>query len=136
MSGVDIAVSVIAKLLEYAARPIVQPFDYILHHNSNIDSLRTKISFLENTRFGVQQQVDLADRNGEIVLPAVQAWLAETNDLATESEKFLRDEVDRNHSCLGGSCPDLKLIYRSSREAKKKSQAVEELVNGGKFVRV
>ncbi|KAK1433393.1 hypothetical protein QVD17_10303 [Tagetes erecta] len=68
MSGVDIAVSVIAKLLEYTARPILQPFDYILHHNTNINGLRTQISSLDNLRLEVHQQVEVADRNGEVVL--------------------------------------------------------------------
>ncbi|KAK1433392.1 hypothetical protein QVD17_10302 [Tagetes erecta] len=70
------------------------------------------------------------------ILPTVQSWLAKTNALVTESDKFLRDEVDRNYSCASGSCPNLKLIHRSSREAKKKTMAVNELVKGGKFDRV
>ncbi|KAL9993114.1 putative AAA+ ATPase domain, P-loop containing nucleoside triphosphate hydrolase [Helianthus debilis subsp. tardiflorus] len=136
MSTVDIAVSVIAKLLEYTARPIIQPFDYILHHNRNINGLQTQISHLENTQFEVQQQVDVAQRNGEVVLPTVQAWLAKANSLATESDKFLSNQVVTNHNCISGSCPNLKLIYKSSREAKKKSIAVNQVVKGGKFDRV
>ncbi|XP_023754578.1 probable disease resistance protein At4g27220 isoform X2 [Lactuca sativa] len=133
MTAVDIVVSVLAKLLEYTARPIVHPFDYIFHHNTNINGLRNQILFLENTRFGVQQQVNIAERNGDIILPIVQDWLAKANGLATESQNFLSGEVDRNHRCFSGSCPDLKLIYRSSREAKKKRAAVDELVERGKF---
>ncbi|KAJ0889652.1 putative AAA+ ATPase domain, P-loop containing nucleoside triphosphate hydrolase [Helianthus annuus] len=136
MSTVDIAVSVIAKLLEYTARPIIQPFGYILHHNRNINGLQTQISHLENTQFEVQQQVDVAQRNGEIVLPTVQAWLAKANSLATESDKFLSNQVVTNHNCISGSCPNLKLIYKISREAKKKSIAVNQVVEGGKFDRV
>lgn len=136
MTAVDLSVSVLAKLLEYAARPIVHPIGYIVHHNSNINGLRSQVLCLENTRFGVQQQVDVAGRNGETVLPFVQDWLAKANDLATESHNFLSDEVDRNHSCVSGSCPDLKLIHRSSRQAKKKMMAVDGLIQSGKFDRV
>ncbi|KAL4557360.1 hypothetical protein LXL04_035536 [Taraxacum kok-saghyz] len=133
MTPVDIAVSVLAKLLEYIARPIVQPFDYIFHHNTNINGLRNRMLCLENTRTGVHRQVHIAERNGDLVLPNVQDWLAKANGLATESQNFLSDEVDRNHRCFSGSCPDLKLIYKSSREAKKKRAAVDELVERGKF---
>ncbi|KVI07453.1 AAA+ ATPase domain-containing protein [Cynara cardunculus var. scolymus] len=136
MTAVDIAVSVLAKLLEYMVRPIVHPFGYIVHHNTNINGLRSQILCLDNTRFGVQQQVDVAGRNGETVIPVVQDWLAKANGLATESHNFLSDEVGKNHSCLSGTCPDLKLIYQSSRQAKKRRMAADELIEGGKFDRV
>ncbi|XP_071728632.1 probable disease resistance protein At4g27220 [Rutidosis leptorrhynchoides] len=128
MNGVDIAVSVIVKLIEYTARPIVQPFDYILHHNTNINSLNTQLLLLKSCLLEVQQQVDAANRNGEIVLPTVQNWLSEANTLAAESDSFLSDEIDRNHRCLSDSFPDLKLIYKSSKEAKKKTMAVNKLL--------
>ncbi|KAI3757125.1 hypothetical protein L6452_04658 [Arctium lappa] len=85
MTAVDIAVSVLAKLLEYTARPIVHPFGYIIHHDSNINGLRSQVLCLDNTRFGIQQQVDVADRNGETVLPFVQDWLAKANGTTVAS---------------------------------------------------
>lgn len=125
MSGVDIAVSVVAKLLEYIAQPILQPFDYIIHHDRNIKRLRTQIACLENTRFGYQQQVDVATRNGDIVLPVVQDWINKATALATESHNLLSD--------CDHSCPHLKLMYKTSRDAKKKRMAVSELLESGKF---
>nr|GEV40903.1 probable disease resistance protein At1g12280 [Tanacetum cinerariifolium] len=125
MSGVDIAVSVVAKLLEYIAQPILQPFDYIIHHDRNINRLRTQITCLENTRFGYQQQVDVATRNGDIVLPVVQDWINKATALATESHNLLSD--------CDHSCPHLKLMYKTSRDAKKKRMAVSELLESGKF---
>ncbi|GKB65414.1 hypothetical protein Tco_0921600 [Tanacetum coccineum] len=125
MSGVDIAVSVVAKLLEYIAQPILQPFDYIIHHDRNINRLRTQIACLENTRFGYQQQVDVATRNGDIVLPVVQDWINKATALATESHNLLSD--------CDHSCPHLKLMYKTSRDAKKKRMAVSELLVSGKF---
>ncbi|XP_076956527.1 putative disease resistance protein At4g27220 [Bidens hawaiensis] len=136
MSGVDLAVSVIAKLLEYTARPVIQPVNYILHHDTNINTLTTQLSSLENTQSGVQQQVDAANRNGETILPSVQAWLTKANNLTTESENFLTNEAGKSNTCVSGSCPNLKLIYKSSRQAKKITMEVDELVQGGKFDRV
>ncbi|KAJ9562208.1 hypothetical protein OSB04_007368 [Centaurea solstitialis] len=140
MTAVDLAVSVLAKLLEYMVRPMVHPFGYILHHHTNITGLRGQVLCLENARVLVQHQVDLAGRNGETVVPIVNDWLVKANDLVTECHGFLSDEVGRtrNHSCLSGtcSCPNLKSIYRSSRRAKKRRMDVDELIEGGKFVRV
>nr|XP_043616156.1 disease resistance protein At4g27190-like [Erigeron canadensis] len=136
MTGADIAVAAVAKLIEYTARPIVRPFDYIRHYDTNINSLRTQIVYLESILSDVQQQVNLAHRNGEIVLPVVQNWLAKADGLSTESHNFLSNEVDRYRRCFSGTCINLKLVFKISREAKKKTMAVDELVKTGKFDRI
>ncbi|XP_076924872.1 disease resistance protein SUMM2-like [Bidens hawaiensis] len=59
-----------------------------------------------------------------------------SNNVTTESENFLSNEAGRSNTCVSGSCPNLKLIYKSSKTAKKIRMEVDELVQGGKFDRV
>ncbi|KAF8391544.1 hypothetical protein HHK36_023850 [Tetracentron sinense] len=75
-----------------------------------------------------------ARRNGEEIKADVQKWLTSVDGITSEVEMFFGDDVKFNKRCFSGGCPDWSSRYRLSKEAKKKSLVLIELIReDGKF---
>lgn len=102
---------------------------YLIHYNRNIENLKEQVKKLEAKKQGVQQSIDAAKNNGEIIVPEVHLWLENVGKIMDEAENFLNVDVNANNKCICG-------WVRLSREAAQKEQKVTQLEKDGKFDRI
>ncbi|XP_044473524.1 disease resistance protein At4g27190-like [Mangifera indica] len=117
------------RLFDAAGRQI----GYLLNYNDNIKALQKQVQKLKATRDSIQVRIDAAERNRENILPDVQNWISEVGKVNEEAEKFLDDEGNANKMCFRGWCINLRLCYRFSKQAKKKTAVITQLQEDGKF---
>ncbi|KAK9293335.1 hypothetical protein L1049_021327 [Liquidambar formosana] len=96
--AVGAVISIVAKLGECLVAPIGRQLGYLLCFNGNMEDFREKVENLKTERAAVQLPVDAAERNGEDILPNVQAWLTSVEEITEESTNFF-DELQQNKRC-------------------------------------
>ncbi|KAM0000194.1 putative P-loop containing nucleoside triphosphate hydrolase, leucine-rich repeat domain superfamily [Helianthus debilis subsp. tardiflorus] len=126
----DLIVSFAVKIGELVFVPIGKSFSYLYDYNKNLISFQTRVPALENTKTEIQGLVDEAKRNGEHILPQVAEWLTSADGMVDESRNFLGDQQG------SPSCSNVVSRYRISKKAKKRTLAVNKLLEDGKFDRV
>ncbi|XP_044478089.1 probable disease resistance protein At1g61190 [Mangifera indica] len=117
------------RLFDAAGRQI----GYLLNYNDNIKALQKQAHELKATRDSIQVIIDAAARNREIILPNVQSWISEVDNVFAEAETLLEDEGNANKMCFRGWCINLRLFYRFSKQAKQKIAKITQLQEHGKF---
>ncbi|KAF5791229.1 putative AAA+ ATPase domain, P-loop containing nucleoside triphosphate hydrolase [Helianthus annuus] len=126
----DLVVSFAVKIGELVFVPIGKSFSYLYDYNKNLISFQTRVPALENTKTEIQSLVDEAKRNGEHILPQVAERLTSADGMVDESRNFLGDQQG------SPSCSNVVSRYRISKKAKKRTLAVNKLLEDGKFDRV
>ncbi|KAF5445104.1 hypothetical protein F2P56_034182 [Juglans regia] len=133
----EIIFLIVGKIGEYSVGPIGEQFRYIISYKNNISTLEEKILKLLEKEEAVQQSVDGAQWNQQVVASEVKTWQANVGKRIEEAQKFLEEDVKANRKCLNGWCPDLKLRYSLGKKAQKNTQAIIQLLEeGGKYDRV
>ncbi|GMI65264.1 hypothetical protein HRI_000195700 [Hibiscus trionum] len=131
--------SVAGKATEYAVDPIAQQFSYLFKHKSKFQNLRCKVGDLKDAGERVKQSVREADRNGEVIFPDVERWLAAVNEKISDeaATQLQEDEEKAMKRCFAGFCPDFKSRYQLSKKAQKEADAIAQLLKEkDRFVRV
>ncbi|KAM7486611.1 hypothetical protein LguiA_002620 [Lonicera macranthoides] len=131
--AVDIAGSVVGKIVEYLVAPIGRQFGYLFRYNRNIENMRSQVEKLKDKRDGVQGEVDAAIRNCETVKADVTTWLTSVDSNEVAAQKILEDKEKVGKGCLNGWCLNIKSRYSLSRKASKKAQNLAKLLVDGKF---
>ncbi|XP_035541833.1 probable disease resistance protein At4g27220 isoform X2 [Juglans regia] len=133
----EIIFSIVGKIGEYSVGPIGEQFGYLISYKSKIMILEEKFSKLCQKKEAVQQSVDGARWNQQVVASEVKTWLTNVEKKIEEANKFLEEDVKTNRMCLNGWCPDLKLHYSLGKKAQKNTRAIVELLEeGGEYDRV
>ncbi|XP_044473127.1 disease resistance protein UNI-like [Mangifera indica] len=120
---------IFTRLFDASGRQI----GYLLKYNDNIETLQKQAQKLKATRHSMQLRIDAAARNREIILPDVQSWISEVDNVSAEAEEFLEDERNVNKMCFKGWCIDVRSRYRFSKAAKRKITVITQLQEGGTF---
>ncbi|XP_044473189.1 probable disease resistance protein At1g61310 [Mangifera indica] len=120
---------IFTRLFDAAGRQI----GYLLKYNDNIETLQKQAQKLKATRDSMQLRIDAAEKNREIILPDVQCWISEVDNVSAEAEEFLEDERNVNKMCFKGWCIDVRSRYRFSKAAKRKITVITQLQEGGTF---
>ncbi|KAH0729512.1 hypothetical protein KY289_000700 [Solanum tuberosum] len=109
----DCLSKIVEKCSELLINKVLQEIGYFIFYKRNIKSLDKESIKLENIRSGVQQGVEAARRNLQVIAPSVEAWLTSvdttTVDVATTLRR--RAEVER------GWCPNLMSCYSLSKRS-------------------
>ncbi|XP_042964890.1 disease resistance protein UNI-like [Carya illinoinensis] len=128
----EIISSIVEKIVDYSVGPIGEQFDYIISCKSNIKDLEKEFPKLLEKKEAVQQSVDGAQWNQEVVASEVKTWLTNVEKQIEEVHKFLEEDVKTNRMCLNGWCPDLKLRYSLGKKAQKNTRAIIKLLEEGR----
>ncbi|XP_040998148.1 probable disease resistance protein At4g27220 [Juglans microcarpa x Juglans regia] len=114
-----------------------EQFGNIISYKTSIATLEDKIPKLLEKKEAVQQSIDGAQWNQEVVASEVKTWLANVGKRIDEVQKFIEEDVKANRMCLNGWCPDMKLRYSLGKKAQKNTQAIDDLLKEGeKYNRV
>uniref|UniRef100_A0A6N2N8H0 AAA+ ATPase domain-containing protein n=1 Tax=Salix viminalis TaxID=40686 RepID=A0A6N2N8H0_SALVM len=131
--AVDIVISIIGKIGEFLVEPIGRQFDFLIHHNSNIETLKDQVQILEEVRKNVQGSVDAAMAKGETIKNEVRNWMSRADGVILEARKTLEDDADPNKRWFNKWFLDLASRYRLSREADNKITAIAKIKVDGQF---
>ncbi|KAG2663960.1 hypothetical protein I3760_16G056600 [Carya illinoinensis] len=129
---------IVGKIIDYSVGPVGEQFGYFVLYKSSIATLEEKFQRILEKNEAVQQSVNGAQWNQEVVPSEVETWLTKVEKKIEEIQKFLEEDVKANTKCLNGWCPDLKLRYSLGKKAQKNTRAIVELLDeeGGKYDRV
>ncbi|KAI3750559.1 hypothetical protein L2E82_21210 [Cichorium intybus] len=131
--------TVCSKIGEWLADPVKNQYGYLFNYTTNIGKLRDGVEDLENRRASVQNSVDAAMRNLEVIKPDVLAWMNGVDDLKKEADKVLQASTSLIQKwlwCFGGRFLNIKSRYSRSRKAVKMMEVVIQLQEKYKFTNV
>ncbi|TYG95885.1 hypothetical protein ES288_A11G304000v1 [Gossypium darwinii] len=110
---------------------------YVIFYQKIVDKFEQKHRTLIAKRTSVQQDVDVAERNGEKIKADVLDWRHRVEKVVTEKEKKVKDlEVKAKTKCFLGLCPNIKSRYQLSRKAEEAAATFDELIKDCQFERV
>ncbi|XP_040960563.1 uncharacterized protein [Gossypium hirsutum] len=110
---------------------------YVIFYQKIVDKFEQKHWTLIAKRTSVQQDVDVAERNGEKIKADVLNWRHRVEKVVTEKEKKVKDlEVKAKTKCFFGLCPNIKSRYQLSRKAEDAAATFDELIKDCQFERV
>ncbi|XP_047260480.1 disease resistance protein SUMM2-like, partial [Capsicum annuum] len=119
------------KVAEYLILPVARQIGYLFYYRRNIRSLDEESNKLENIRSGVNQRVEAARRNLQVISPNVEAWLTSVDTTTADVAVVIGGRTEVERGCIYGWCPKLKSRYSLSRRAKKITLEVAKLQNEG-----
>ncbi|KAL4376215.1 hypothetical protein GQ457_02G040190 [Hibiscus cannabinus] len=127
---ISIVGALAAKAAEYTVDPAARQLSYLFKPRSKFLKLHTKVQDLEEARQRVQQSVEVATRNGEVIFDDVQRWLTEVNGKISgqAATQVREDEEKATKRCLAGFCPDFKSRYHLGKKADKEANAIAQLL--------
>ncbi|XP_059663496.1 putative disease resistance protein At5g05400 [Cornus florida] len=129
---------VISKIVEKMIEPIIgrlyasigRQFGYLLHCKQNIEEFHVEVDKLRDAMEILQEKVNQAENNGEVVEKNVSKWLDKVHTkLATMEE--VSNRLQQGTEDL--KCVDVCSRYRLGKEGKKKKNIVTKLMEEGKF---
>ncbi|XP_044463252.1 probable disease resistance protein At1g61190 [Mangifera indica] len=98
--------------------------------------LKEQVKELRSRREGVEEDVKVAERQGEEIYNAVTEWLKDLEEFIERVTKLVEDEDKAKKRCFQGLCPDLIKRFRLSKEAEKVMEAGAKVLENGKFSRI
>ncbi|XP_021834583.1 disease resistance protein At4g27190-like [Prunus avium] len=120
----DIVISIASKIAESLVTPIGREFGYFIYYDTNMKDLKDQLEKLFEKKDGVQELVNAAKRNGEVISSDVQSWLTSVNELIQKVLHF-EEEVNMKRQRL--------YRWNISRKATKITQDVLHLQKEGTF---
>ncbi|KAE8125069.1 hypothetical protein FH972_019906 [Carpinus fangiana] len=105
--------------------PIRQWLCYPFEYDKNMETMEKQLVMLQETIASVRNSVESARNNGEEIEDRVTTWLTKADETIEEATKVLRVE--------GRVCLNLMLRHQPSREAKKITQVIDEILENGRF---
>ncbi|KAB1202377.1 hypothetical protein CJ030_MR8G020174 [Morella rubra] len=129
------AISIGAKISEYAVEPIGRWLCYSFRYSSNIENMKKEEELLRVDKNSLQLRVDAAIRNGEKIYDSVNSWLAKVDAETEKVSKVLEGSAEVKTGCSIGACLDLKQRHRLSREAERIVKDMAEVRGKGNLTK-
>ncbi|XP_044475559.1 probable disease resistance protein At4g27220 [Mangifera indica] len=117
---------------EFGCRHINHVFKY----QSCMKKLKKQVRELEIRRKDVEEDVKVAETQGEEIYNEVTEWLKSVEEFMERVAKLVDDEDEAKKRCFKGLCPDLIKRYRLSKEAEEVAEACVKVLEKGKFSRI
>ncbi|KAI4296944.1 hypothetical protein L6164_036860 [Bauhinia variegata] len=131
----DVVWAVASKVSELTVEPIGTQLGYLVYYRSNLNELKEQLEKLAAKRESLQHAVEEDRRSGREIESNVKKWFDRVNKIKAEAEKFNGEGSQANIGCSYKSCPNLWLLYKWSRRAKKMADEIK-MMEDGKFDRL
>lgn len=123
-----LCVSLVAKIVETLVPS--RQFQYLFFYKKNIEILESELQMLKYLRHDVEERVHIAERNLDIIAPAVEIWLKHVEEIERQSEEILGNDIA---DPAGVKCLNLKFRYMLSKKARKTVGVVRHLCEERSF---
>ncbi|XP_044475558.1 uncharacterized protein LOC123203299 isoform X3 [Mangifera indica] len=117
---------------EFGCRQI----NYVFKYQSYMKKLKEQVKELDIRKGDVEEDVKVAERQGEEIYNEVTEWLKGVEEFMERVAKLVDDEDKAKKRCFKGLCPDLIKHYRLSKEAEEVAEAGAKVLEKGKFSRI
>ncbi|KAK7300783.1 hypothetical protein RJT34_11633 [Clitoria ternatea] len=124
----DIALSVIAKISEYAVAPILRHAQYLCCFNNFVGNLPNVKRELELTRDSVKERVREATNRTEKIQPTVEKWLKDVENVLEEVQMIEGRISEARKSYFRRQCQ-----YFLAKEIARKTEKMTQLNLNSKF---
>ncbi|KAK3030504.1 hypothetical protein RJ639_038810 [Escallonia herrerae] len=111
----------------------VREAGYLFKYRTNVTVLKENLEKLKGVLSRVEDRVEECRRNARNVYEHVSKWLDDAKKMKEDLELFLGEEMQKRAQgvCFNLPFPNLYYRFKLGREAKKKSDAVSELIKNG-----
>ncbi|XVF56477.1 hypothetical protein PTKIN_Ptkin06aG0124200 [Pterospermum kingtungense] len=131
------ASNLVAEVINSIFYHVKRPISHIFLYKKRVENFKKKVELLTERRERVQNAVDVAERNMEIIEKDVQNWLIRVDRMINEEAKEVKDlEDNAKNKCCIGLCPNIRTRYQLSKKAGDDTEAVDELFQQGELNRV
>ncbi|KAL7588281.1 hypothetical protein Lser_V15G40132 [Lactuca serriola] len=114
----EVANTVAGKIVDLLFSGAKREIDYIRNYTKNVGKLESEARKLKGMRGRIQQRIDAAEGNGEILLAGVQEWMDKAEIELTKVEEFLEEVANAKKTCFNlRPCVDLGTLYHYSKMA-------------------
>ncbi|KAF6169726.1 hypothetical protein GIB67_004118 [Kingdonia uniflora] len=129
MEIAGIAAPPVIDLAKSAAVPAYRHIGYLFRYKKYVNNLQSKVQGnLLRQENDVNERVNLARDNGEVIHEVVQQWIVEVDKVRDEVAEMCR-QAGKINSCFKGW---LSARYRLGKDSKKKIVIVDELLMEGR----
>ncbi|KAB2059082.1 hypothetical protein ES319_A11G278400v1 [Gossypium barbadense] len=136
--GTGAAANVSSETVKGIFHQVKRHIRYVIFYQKIVDNVLSHRTLIAK-RTSVQQDVDVAERNGEKSKADVLDWSHRVEKVVTEQEKKVKDlEVKAKTKCFFGLCPkpNIKSRYQLSRKAEEAAATFDELIKDCQFERL
>ncbi|KAK6124811.1 hypothetical protein DH2020_041427 [Rehmannia glutinosa] len=116
------------ELGSYVVTPIKHQFNYLCCFTSNVQNLREEAKTLNDARDRLQQQVDVAKRNTEVIFPEVETWITSAKKIQVHISRIEIDIPKVQRTFL-----NMKSRFSLSKKAKKTTNFIKKLQDSCMF---
>ncbi|KAL7588282.1 hypothetical protein Lser_V15G40133 [Lactuca serriola] len=114
----EVANTVAGKIVDLLFSGAKREIDYIRNYTKNVGKLESEARKLKVMRGRIQQRIDAAEGNGEILLAGVQEWMDKAEIELSKVEEFLEEVANAKKTCFNlRPCVDLGTLYHYSKMA-------------------
>ncbi|CAI9299270.1 unnamed protein product [Lactuca saligna] len=114
----EVANTVAGKIVDLLFSGAKREIDYIRNYTKNVGKLESEARKLKGMRGRIQQRIDAAEGNGEILLAGVQEWMDKAEIELSKVEEFLEEVANAKKTCFNlRPCVDLGTLYHYSKMA-------------------
>ncbi|KAH6818032.1 hypothetical protein C2S51_001635 [Perilla frutescens var. frutescens] len=121
----EIVVSFVGPAIEvvkWIGAPIIRQFNYLCCFTTNMATLKHEAEELEDAAAGLQGKVDSERDNVQIIIPEVETWIKNSNDIKDLKNTILNEVPNVESGCL-----NLRDRFSLSKRAKKTTGRIKEL---------
>ncbi|KAL7587776.1 hypothetical protein Lser_V15G40144 [Lactuca serriola] len=114
----EVANTVAGKIVDLLFSGAKREIDYIRNYTKNVGKLESEARKLKGMRGRIQQRIDAAEGNGEILLAGVQEWMDKAEIELSKVEEFLEEVANAKNTCFNlRPCVNLGILYHYSKMA-------------------
>ncbi|KAF8029923.1 hypothetical protein BT93_E2361 [Corymbia citriodora subsp. variegata] len=108
--------------------PVGRLCGYVISYDSHILELEGKVKELDSKRQSVQDSINEAQNNMKPIKDHVNEWVEDVEKEAEEACRVLNDRRSEK-TCFYGWLPNPKVRYRLGREARRKADHFQKLID-------
>ncbi|KAG5255292.1 disease resistance protein [Salix suchowensis] len=117
--------SLVSKIAELLAGPIIKQFRYMFCFNNFVQEFNEQVMSLALALYRLQDVVDVAKRNAEEIEIDVNKWLEDAKN-EMEGVNRLEKEKGKNGKCFTW-CPKWIRLFKLSKALEKKTETLRKL---------
>ena len=132
----EILSSITSTVVELLIVPIRRSVTRVFNYSRNVQSLKTHLEVLSDTKIRVLHSVDEAINRREDIEDDVGKWLASVNVVTEKANRVFGDEDKAKKRCFMGLFPNVTTRYKVSTKIESIAEEAVKISLRGKFDRV